>query len=256
VFVTELLTDISHATLPLENIKSTLAGTMNEVGIQTLFQTEDVFNKEKRMLLFDIGSSFIDPELHAEIREQTGLTAGDVTAAYPHNHVAESLKKATALLEGFPAEVLHTIIEHIRPTDGTLELLQTLRIMGYRIALLTTGFSVFTDAIKTRLGIDYVYGYPLQIDDDARAVVGEVPPGGFAERDLHAVIDELTTAEDIRPDNVSIIADDGRDRAPGIRLTFDLEQILAYYNNKVLSRDALLGLLGSFGIPRTGDSRK
>jgi phosphoserine phosphatase len=250
VFLTELLTDISHSTLPLENIKNTLRRTMAEVNIQTLFQTEDVFNKEKRMIVFDIGTSFIAPELRAEILEQTNLTAGDIASAYSLNHVTESLKKATALLEGFPAEVLHGIIERIQPTPGTLELLQTLRIMGYRIVLVTTGFDVFTEAVGAKLGIDHVFGYPLPIDDDSRTVVGEIPPAGFGERDLHKLIAGVASAEGIGADNVSIVSDEGHDRTPGIRLEFDLEQILEYHNDKILSRDALLGLLGSFGVPR------
>ncbi|MHB8864317.1 MAG: hypothetical protein ACYC6N_18075 [Pirellulaceae bacterium] len=36
---------------------------------------------------------------------------------------------------------------------------------------------------------------------------------------------------------------------PGIRLELNLGQILDYYNKKIISRDALLGLMGSFGIP-------
>ncbi|MBD3317374.1 MAG: hypothetical protein GF344_16420 [Chitinivibrionales bacterium] len=250
VFLTELLTDISHSTLPLENIKSTLRKKMAELNIHTLFQTEDVFNKEKRMIVFDIGASFIEPPMRAEILEQTGLTEANISEVYSINHIAESLKSAAALLEGFPTEVLHKIIDRVQPTSGTLELLQTLRVMGYRIALVTTGFAVFGEAVRAKLGIDHVFGYPLLIDDDTRAIVGDTPAGGYVERDLHELIAEVTAAEEIRADNVSVITDEGCNCPPGIRLEFDLERILEYYNKKIVSRDALLGILGCFGIPR------
>ena len=42
--------------------------------------------------------------------------------------------------------------------SGAIELLQTLRIMGYKIALASNGFSPFIDSLRARLGIDYAFG--------------------------------------------------------------------------------------------------
>ncbi len=64
--------------------------------------------------------------------------------------------------------------------------------MGYKIALASNGFTPLTDTLKTRLGIDYAYGYPLPIDDDSKCVVGEIPPHDLAGRDLEQLIGEIT----------------------------------------------------------------
>ncbi|MHB8864316.1 MAG: HAD family hydrolase, partial [Pirellulaceae bacterium] len=197
VFLTELLTDISHSLIPLENLQATVRKAMADVGIQTVVQCEDVFNKRKRVILFDIGLSFIGPRFREEIFRQTELSHADVAGEYSKNHVADSLQKAAGRLEGFPSEVLQNIVNSVQPTPGTIELLQTLRTMGYKIALASNGFAPLIETLKTRLGIDYAYGYPLPIEDDSKCVVGEIPPHELAGRDLEKLIDEITAAEGI-----------------------------------------------------------
>ena len=80
-------------------------------------------------------------------------------------------------------------------------------------------------------------------------MVGEIPPHDLAGRDLEKLIGEITAAEGIDRADVAVISDEGMAETPGIRLELNLGQILDYYNKKIISRDALLGLMGSFGIP-------
>jgi phosphoserine phosphatase len=122
--------------------------------------------------------------------------------------------------------------------------------MGYKIALASNGFAPFTEMLKDRLGIDYAYGYPLPIDDDSKCIVGEIPPQDLVGADLETLIGEITAAEGIDRADVAVISDEGLAETPGIRLELNLGQILDYYNKKIISRDALLGLMGSFGIPQ------
>jgi len=250
VFLTELLTDISRSSIPLENLQSTVSKAMADMDIQAVFQAKDVFNKKKRVVLFDIRGSFISPELRDEIFEQTRLSPSDLAREYSPSHIPSSLQKAAERLEGTPCEVLQSVINGIQPTSGTIELLQTLRTMGYKIALASTGFAPLADSLKTRLGIDYAHGYPLPVDDDSKCVGGETGPRDLVERDVEQLVGEIAAAEEIDSADVAVISDQGMPETPGVRLEFNLGQILDYYNKKIISRDALLGLMGSFGIPR------
>lgn len=249
VFLTELLTDVSRSSIPLENLQATVCKAMADMDIQAVFQSTDVFNKKKRVVLFDISGSFLGPEPRNEIFEQTGISAAELAGEFSPTRITDSLQKAANRLDGMPAEVLESIIEGIQPTSGTIELLQTLRTMGYRIGLASTGFAPLADSLKTRLGIDYAYGYPLPIDEDSRCVTGEMAPHQLAERDVEQLVSEIAAGEGIAPADVAIISDHGMVETPGVRLEFNLGQILDYYNKKIISRDALLGLMGSFGMP-------
>ena len=53
IFLMELMVDIRHCAIPLENLQEVLRERMGALTINALFQSEDVFNKKKRILLFD-----------------------------------------------------------------------------------------------------------------------------------------------------------------------------------------------------------
>ena len=82
IFLMELMVDTRHCAIPLENLQEVLRGRMGPLGINTLFQSEDVFNKKKRVLLFDFEGSFMDGDTRAEILRQSGVTADSFQEIY------------------------------------------------------------------------------------------------------------------------------------------------------------------------------
>ena len=248
IFLMELLTDVSRCAIPIDNLRTALQSSMAEMEMNTFFQSEDVFNKKKRTILFQIESSFMDPEMVTEIVQQTSLKASDLSATYKVDDPRHNLNTATRLLEGFPLDVLFSIIEKIDPTPGTVELLQTFKIMGYRVALVSSGFSPFINFIKTRLDIDPAYGIDLPVDNDARTITGQ--PVVIDDKRVERIAQAIVQGEGISQEEITVISDNDTDHTPGIRLQFDLEKILDYYNQHILSKENLLGLLGSFGLVR------
>ncbi|MBD3422472.1 MAG: HAD family hydrolase [Chitinivibrionales bacterium] len=246
VFVMELLTDVRHATIPLENVKSTVQKAMGAKGIQTILQTENVFNKRKRLIVFSIAGSFMKPSLVHGILEQTGISAREVAAAYPSADATEVLRVSAGLLDGFPLEVLQSIIASITVNSQTEELIQTLKTMGYKVAVLTNALSQFSDALKSKLGIDYVYGVAFGVDDDAQSLCAtslrSLPVSDETQ------VQQIRAREEIDPEDVSVLGDENNELIPGIRVEFDLERLLGYYNNHVISKEAMIGLMGAFGI--------
>jgi phosphoserine phosphatase len=251
IFLMELLTDISDCPIPLDNLQSVLDQHMSALGMKTVFQTEDVFNKRKRIILFDLAGSFLDQAAREEIIVQTALRPEEVRAAYPAGDVSVCLRRAAGCLAGFPAPVMTQLVSEIRATPGTLELLQTLKIMGYRIALATHGFSPFSESLPGKLGLDHCFGMPLPVDDDTRAITGEVPAEAFQQRERQNILAQLIEREAVSDQDITVVSDENDAEPPGIRLQFNLEMLLQFYNQRILTKENLLGLLGSFGLPKT-----
>ena len=250
VFLMELLTDMSHCTLPLENLMSIITKNMTEVGITALFQTEDVFNKKKRVILFDITHSLLPAETRTEILKQTGISGAEISNTFPATNTVTTVNKAAQLLEGLSEDVISTIAKSISVDAGTIELIQTLKIMGYKICIVSNGFSIFVDAIAHKLGIVHHYGVDLDIDDDSRLVSGEINISQLEKLSIDAIKNQLAKKELISPDDVTVLSDEGLEITPGIRIEFNLETLLEMYNKHIISKDNLIGLLGSFGIQR------
>jgi phosphoserine phosphatase len=250
IFLMELLIDVSHSTLPLENLITAITKKMSEVGITALFQTDDVFNKKKRVILFDITHSLIPDDTVKEILHQTELTSAEISNAFPTGDATATLSKAAKLLEGLSADVLTKIAEDISIDAGTIELIQTLKVMGYKICIVTDGFSVFVDALAQKLGVVHRYGVELDVDDDSRLVSGEIAANQIEGLSIDIIKNQLAEKEQISTEDITVISDEGLPATPGIRIELNLETILEMYNKHVISKENLIGLLGSLGIQR------
>ena len=249
IFLMELLTDVSHVAIPVENLKRTIRKNMEALNIKAVFQDEHVFNKRKRLLLFNFATSFMNQITISELMQQSGLTPADLRGAFPAGAPIRTLQAAASRLDGLPLDVIETVLSAVTPTPESMELVQTLKVMGYKVGLVSTGFSFFTDHIRKQMEIDYAYGTGLQVDDDARILIGELATDQPGSHDIDGVLSQLRTVEKLDQDDITIITDQGCDEAPGIRLDFKLEILLDCFNQHVMSKENLLGLLGGFGIP-------
>lgn len=251
IFLMELHADVTQAALPLDNLLGVLREEMAAVGIRSMFQAEDVFNKKKRAVCFDAGTSFIDPRTLAEVLRQAGIDRDALRRAYDPARPAEAVRQAARLLEGLPLEVAARVCEATEVTPATTELVETLKVMGYKVVVFTRAFDFFTDLLARKAALDRCYGFRLPVNDDTRALTGEPDPA-VDPLDRRRLLAALLAAEGLAEPDVTVIGDgDGEDAAPvGIQVEFNMKLALDFLNQRVLSRDQLLGLLGSFGVPR------
>lgn len=251
IFLMELLVDISRSTLPLENLQATLRGHMAGLGIETAFQSRDVFNKKKRVLLFELGGSFMDGATRGEILRQAGIPLEAFRAIYPAGDAAACLAAALTRLEGLPQEVVEKLVAAAAPTPGTAELIQTLKTMGYQVAVVSGALTLFTDGLRARLGADHCYGVAAPVDEDAMTFTRGPLGGDLDIPGRERIIEGLRAREGVAREDISLISDlgFGESAPPGIHLTFDTRLFLDFLNQHILSRESLVGALGAFGPP-------
>ena len=251
IFLMELMVDISRSVLPLQNLESVLHERMGALGIDTLFQSQDVFNKKKRVLLFEFSASFMEAGTRDEILRQTGIDRNEFDRVYPPADTEGAWAAALAGLDGLPVEVFEKLAAAVHCTPGTLELIQTLKTMGYQVALVSNALSLFTDAIGRRLGIDACFGLPAPVNDDAMRFVGEYSGEEPESLERAHIIARLMEQEGVSREDITVITDraPGETTPPGIHLLFDMKLFLDFFNQHILSRESLLGVLGGFGAP-------
>jgi predicted amino acid-binding ACT domain protein/phosphoserine phosphatase len=250
IFLMDLLCDISRGALPVENLKPALRRTMEALGIATMFQTEDVFNKKKKIVLFDIYQSFMDPSTITEVAAQAGIDPARVFIGDPGQAEEAYVHETLGMLGGLPVPVLDAVIENAAISPGTQELVQALKGMGYRIALVSRAFDVFTGMLKVRLGLDYAFGFELPVDEDSQSVMGDMPLGLMKAPERDRIVEDIVRREGMDREDVTVITDKGAsfDLTPGIRVRFDTKFMLDLMNRHALNRDTLTGVLRSFGV--------
>ena len=126
-----------------------------------------------RLVISDMDSTLISIECVDEIADFAGLKpqVAAITEAAMRGELdfAQSLRKRVALLRGLPAATLQRVYEErLRLNPGAETLLAGLRRQGIRFALVSGGFTFFTQRLQQRLQLDFTLANELAIDAGQR----------------------------------------------------------------------------------------
>ncbi len=155
-----------------------------EVGIDFSFQKDDMYRRMRRLICFDMDSTLIQAECIDELARRHGVY--DQVAAITERAMRgeidfkESFTERVALLKGLDISVMQDIAEHLPITEGTDRLMSILKTCGYKIAILSGGFTFFGEYLQRKYGIDYVYANELEVGEDGKLTgryVGDVVDG-------------------------------------------------------------------------------
>ena len=151
------------------------------MGIDFSFQRDDMYRRMRRLICFDMDSTLIQTEC---IDERAGV--GDKVRAITERAMRgeidfkESFTERVALLKGLDVSVMQDIAEHLPITEGVPRLMTVLKRCGYKIAILSGGFTYFGEYLQRKFGIDYVYANELEIGEDGKLTghyVGDIVDG-------------------------------------------------------------------------------
>lgn len=141
----------------------------SELGIDISFQKDDMYRRNRRLICFDMDSTLIKTEVIDELAERAGVGARvkAITESAMHGDIDfnESFKQRVALLKGLDESVLEDIARHLPIMDGAERLISTLKKIGFKVAILSGGFSYFGNYLKRLFDVDYVYANELEIID-------------------------------------------------------------------------------------------
>ena len=156
----------------------------SEMEIDFSFQRDDMYRRMRRLICFDMDSTLIQTECIDELAERAGV--GDQVRAITESAMRgeidfkESFTRRVALLKGLDASVMEDIAQHLPITEGVDRLMFVLKHCGYKIAILSGGFTYFGEHLQRKYGIDYVYANELEIGEDGKLTgrfVGEIVDG-------------------------------------------------------------------------------
>ncbi|MBQ2526757.1 MAG: phosphoserine phosphatase SerB, partial [Bacteroidales bacterium] len=158
--------------LDREKMQEQLMKLSAEMEMDFSFQKDDMYRRMRRLICFDMDSTLIQTECIDELAKRAGV--GDQVAAITEQAMRgeidfkESFTRRVALLKGLDASVMKEIAENLPVTEGTERLMTVLKTYGYKIAILSGGFTYFGEYLQRRFGIDYVYANELEIGEDGK----------------------------------------------------------------------------------------
>jgi len=137
-----------------------------------------------RLLALDMDSTLVAVETIDEMGAQMGIKdrIATVTAQAMRGEIdyAESLRRRVALLAGLEEAALARVLEKRMPlSPGAEALIRRCRKDNIRTLLVSGGFTVFTDSLRAKLGIDEALSNTLEIENGRLTgrVLGEIVDG-------------------------------------------------------------------------------
>ena len=163
----------------------------SELEMDFSFQLDNMYRRMRRLICFDMDSTLIETEVIDELAIRAGV--GEQVKALTERAMrgeidfTESFRERVALLRGLDESVMQEIAENLPITEGVDRLMYVLKRYGYKIAILSGGFTYFGHYLQQKYGIDYVYANELEIEN-----------GKLTGRYLGDVVDGKRKAELLR----------------------------------------------------------
>lgn len=212
-------------------------------------------NRLKKLLIADMDSTMIPVECIDEVADFAGVREQVVAITEPamRGEISfdEALRARVALMKGLPSKKLQQVYdERIRPNPGALTLVRTMRAKGAYTALVSGGFTFFTERVAATIGFEENRANTLIIEDGVlTGSVGEPILGREAKLDA---LNELTHRLGIGPDDVIAVGDGANDLAmigaAGLGVAYHAKPVVADAADASIRHGDLAALLHLQGI--------
>jgi len=132
-------------------------------------QRDDMFRRSKRLVCMDVDSTFVKGEFIDDLAELAGCKpqVAAITARAMRGELdfKQALAERVKLLEGLPFDRARSLIERFELTPGADRFVKILQKFGFRVGLVSGGFSFFVDELKARFGLDFAFANELEVAD-------------------------------------------------------------------------------------------
>ncbi len=236
------------------SLRTNLTEVAKKMGMDIIAQPERAFKKRKKVIVFDMDSTIVDGEIIDEMARLAGAK-GKVKVLTEKGMRGEidfvqSLRSRVSYLRGLRIKSLDSISKTLKLTKGSEELVAALKEIGFKVALISGGFTYFTDILKKRLEFDYAFGNELEINRGR--LTGRIKGRIIDAKRKAEIMDEICRKEGITRDEVVAVGDGSNDRImianAGLGIAFNGKEILKRVADGAITRDHMRGVLYCLGI--------
>lgn len=224
-----------------------------EHGIDIGLQEDTPYRRHRRLIAFDMDSTLIQTEVIDELAKEAGVTdqVSKITESAMKGELdfKESLQKRVSLLQGLKEKKLQKVANSMPLTEGAERLIANLKIMGYKIAILSGGFTYFGRQMQSKMGIDYLFANELEIREGQLTgkIKGQIIDGPKKAE----LLNYLAQKENISLEQVIAVGDGANDlpmlNLAGLGIAFRAKPIVREGAEQAISNvglDAILYFLG------------
>lgn len=237
----------------VEMLRSNLVELSWTMHIDIALQPEGLGRRAQRLVVLDVDSTLIQDEVIELLADEAGCgdEVRDLTlrAMAGELDFEQALRARVRLLAGLDSSHLARARDRMRLTPGARTFVRTLNRLGFRVAIVSGGFTYFTDHLKSELDLDHAFANELEFRDGV--LTGEVI-GPVVDRQRKAdLLRHVAALEGIDEDQTVAVGDGANDldmlAAAGLGIAFNAKPMVrdaAHTSVSVPYLDAILFVLG------------
>jgi phosphoserine phosphatase len=223
-------------------LKSRMMEKSRELQIDLAVQSTVAHRKNKRMICFDMDSTLVEMEAIDEMARRAGVhrEVSRITdkAMRGDFDFEASLRQRVAMLKGLSMDAVMEIRDEMQLSRGVDALLTTLKWLGFKLGIVSGGFDVFTENLKSRFGLDFAYANQLEAKNGILTgkLQGDIVDGVQKAR----IVNQVACDAGIPLDQVVAIGDGANDSLmltqAGLGIAYNAKKGLDRVANAALSK--------------------
>lgn len=249
----EFIVDTSRVA-DVDAFRRDLFQACEEVGADLGLAREAVYRQSKRIIVFDADSTLVAGEVIDELARRAGVEdeVRSLTRRAMDGEIdfGEALSRRVALLAGLTVEDLEDVACSVPLTPGAEETVAALQALGFKIGVISGGFTFFTDHLRERLNLDYAYGNRLEVVEGR--LTGRLLPPVIDAEGKAARLREIASLERAPLTQVVGVGDGANDipmlRAAGLGVAFRAKPATRRAADGVILGESLTSLLYLLGV--------
>ncbi|MGA7098331.1 MAG: phosphoserine phosphatase SerB [Acidimicrobiia bacterium] len=240
----------------MSQIRHNLVRVAAERPIDVAIQKEGLDRRAKRMVVMDVDSTLIHEEVINLLAREAGVE--ERVSEITHRAMAgeidfeQSLRERVGLLKGLDQTAITRVFESITLTSGARTFIRTLKRLGMITAIVSAGFTRFTDVLAADLGIDYSLSNTLETQDGV--LTGELTGEVVDAKRKAEFLKAIAQAEGIPLSQVVAVGDGANDldmlATAGLGIAFNAKPVVRERADTAISVPYLDAILFTMGIRR------
>lgn len=239
----------------IEKMKTELRDLCITLNQSVVVQNEKTHKRLKKVIVFDVESSLIQDASATVFLEGLvdRLKSGGMEIPFHKDREDQMqiLVENSERLKGLPIGELRDLARSLKLHQGTLDLIRILKSMGFKIALLSSGFDFFVKRMFDEVEVDYAFSNSPKVDGDGN-LTGELEEPVLTSATKNEILEFIMNMENITRDQV-IAVGDGSTQYPfmknvGLSIAYQPEDA-DIQTDGIFRSDHIINILYCLGIP-------